>query len=61
MEKGANQYYVDIWSIPFHNDDPINVQLHKGGKFRLNYSPDTHEIMLYTQFQNKTFHYHLTC
>ena len=32
MEKVSKQKYVEIWPIPFHNDDPINDQLDNTGK-----------------------------
>ena len=32
MEKGKNQISVKIWSITFHNDDPINAHLDNTGK-----------------------------
>ena len=33
MEKGPNKEYVEIWTVPFHNYDPINVQLDNTGMF----------------------------
>ena len=33
IEKVLKQQYVDIWPIPFQNDDPINDQLYNTGIF----------------------------
>ena len=32
MDKIPKQKYVEIWSIPIHNYDPINDQLENTGK-----------------------------
>ena len=32
MEKGPKQQYVEVWAVPFNNDDPISDQLEKKGK-----------------------------
>ena len=32
MEKGPKKKSVDIWPIPFHNDDPINAHIDNTGK-----------------------------
>ena len=32
MEKGPKQQYVEIWTVPFHNYDPINAQVENTGK-----------------------------
>ena len=32
MDKGPKQNSVDIWPIPFQNDDPVNDQLENTDK-----------------------------
>ena len=61
MEKLPKQQSVDIRTIPFHNDDPMNFQLENTGKFYLHYKPNHHYIIFYTQFHKQTHQLHLTC
>ena len=38
-EKGPKQKFVEIFPIPFHNNDPINDQLENIGKFLVALQP----------------------
>ena len=53
MEKGTKQQSVEIYPLPFNNDDPTNTQLDN--------NPNTHEIILYNQFQKQNYQLHLSC
>ena len=39
MEKGPKQQSVEIWPKTFHNDDPLNDQLHNTGKSLVTLQP----------------------
>ena len=34
MDKVTKQQYVEIWPIPFQNDDPLNSHIYNTGKIR---------------------------
>ena len=38
-EKGPKQQYVEIWTIPFQNGDPINAQLENTGNVLIALQP----------------------
>ena len=39
VEKGPKQQYVEIQTIPFNNNDPINTQLENTGKYLVELQP----------------------
>ena len=39
MEKEPKKKSVEIWHIPFHNDDPLNYHLENTGNFLVELQP----------------------
>ena len=61
MEKVPKQQSVEIHPIHFQNGDHTNAQLENTGKKMFHNNPNTHYIVLYTQFQRQNNQLHLTC
>ena len=59
--KDERNCFFEIWPIQFYNDDPINAQLENTRKNQLNYNPNPHYILLYTQYNKQPRQVHLTC
>ena len=61
IEKGQKQQYVDIWPIPFQNDNSINAQLEYTGKILVVLKPTSplHYVVYPISYSNPSNKFNL--